>query len=319
MPEWSCPRRAVDGRSSATVGACGSMAAMTTIADTGRDQQGAWATLPSRAGALAGVRDRAAGDPAARPGGDRRPGPRAGRGAADRGQGPARATAARTPAGSSSRSCSPWVATLLTAVAAYLLNVRLFRTTEAGLAHPAGARVPARPRPVGAHPERRAARVAGVPGDQRRGHDLDVHAVGRAADGGQPRPAGGGDRADGGLLLAAHRCWSGSASCRCSCCCGPSSAGCPARTARSASGSATCSARSPSRSSGPRPCGPTAIEERTGHRIDGAIERHRSAATRAQALVALTFSTGEVVAGLANAAVVDRRRPARHRGRAHGG
>ena len=47
-----------------------------------------------------------------------------------------------------------------------------------------------------------------------------------------------------------------------------------------------------------------AIEQRTGERIDGAIERHRSAATRAQALVALTFSTGEVVAGLANAAVV---------------
>jgi putative ABC transport system ATP-binding protein len=47
-----------------------------------------------------------------------------------------------------------------------------------------------------------------------------------------------------------------------------------------------------------------AVEGRTGERIDGAIERHRSAATRAQALVALTFSTGEVVAGLANAAVV---------------
>ncbi|MEO7981100.1 MAG: ABC transporter ATP-binding protein [Sporichthyaceae bacterium] len=46
------------------------------------------------------------------------------------------------------------------------------------------------------------------------------------------------------------------------------------------------------------------IEARTGQRIDEAIERHRSAATRAQALVALTFSTGEVVAGLANAGVV---------------
>ena len=46
------------------------------------------------------------------------------------------------------------------------------------------------------------------------------------------------------------------------------------------------------------------IEERTGRRIDRAIDQHRSAATRAQALVALTFSTGEVVAGLANAAVV---------------
>jgi ATP-binding cassette subfamily B protein len=47
-----------------------------------------------------------------------------------------------------------------------------------------------------------------------------------------------------------------------------------------------------------------AIEERTGRRIDSAVDRHRRAATRAQALVAVTFSTGEVVAGLANAAVV---------------
>jgi putative ABC transport system ATP-binding protein len=47
-----------------------------------------------------------------------------------------------------------------------------------------------------------------------------------------------------------------------------------------------------------------AIEERTGRRIDRAIESHRSAATRAQKLVALTFSSGEIVAGLANAAVV---------------
>jgi ATP-binding cassette subfamily B protein len=47
-----------------------------------------------------------------------------------------------------------------------------------------------------------------------------------------------------------------------------------------------------------------AIEERTGQRIDGAIERHRAAATKAQMLVGVTFSSGEVVAGLANAAVV---------------
>lgn len=47
-----------------------------------------------------------------------------------------------------------------------------------------------------------------------------------------------------------------------------------------------------------------AIEERTGRRIDHAIESHRSAATRAQALVAFTFSSGEIVAGVANAAVV---------------
>jgi putative ABC transport system ATP-binding protein len=47
-----------------------------------------------------------------------------------------------------------------------------------------------------------------------------------------------------------------------------------------------------------------AIEERTGQRIDGAIERHRAAATKAQMLVGVTFSSGEIVAGLANAAVV---------------
>jgi len=47
-----------------------------------------------------------------------------------------------------------------------------------------------------------------------------------------------------------------------------------------------------------------AIERRSSERLDTAINAHRSAATRAQKLVALTFSTGEVVAGVANAAVV---------------
>lgn len=46
------------------------------------------------------------------------------------------------------------------------------------------------------------------------------------------------------------------------------------------------------------------IEARTQQRIDDAVESHRQAATRAQKLVALTFSTGEVVAGIANAAVI---------------
>jgi putative ABC transport system ATP-binding protein len=46
------------------------------------------------------------------------------------------------------------------------------------------------------------------------------------------------------------------------------------------------------------------IEGRTQERIDETVESHRLAATRAQKLVALTFSTGEVVAGIANAAVV---------------
>ncbi len=46
------------------------------------------------------------------------------------------------------------------------------------------------------------------------------------------------------------------------------------------------------------------IEERTGARVDDSIDRHRAAATRAQKLVAQTFSTAEVAAGVANAAVV---------------
>ena len=47
-----------------------------------------------------------------------------------------------------------------------------------------------------------------------------------------------------------------------------------------------------------------AVEGRTSERIDTAIESHRQAATRAQKIVALTFSSGEVVSGVATAAVV---------------
>jgi putative ABC transport system ATP-binding protein len=47
-----------------------------------------------------------------------------------------------------------------------------------------------------------------------------------------------------------------------------------------------------------------AAGERTGRRIDTAIGSHRDAAVRAQRLAALTFSGGELVAGLANAGVV---------------
>ena len=47
-----------------------------------------------------------------------------------------------------------------------------------------------------------------------------------------------------------------------------------------------------------------AIESRTQDRIDTAIDRHRAASTRAQALTAGTFSLGGVAAGLANAGVL---------------
>jgi putative ABC transport system ATP-binding protein len=47
-----------------------------------------------------------------------------------------------------------------------------------------------------------------------------------------------------------------------------------------------------------------AVEERTAKRIDRAVERHRRAAVRAQRLVVLTFSTGELAAAFATAAIV---------------
>jgi putative ABC transport system ATP-binding protein len=46
------------------------------------------------------------------------------------------------------------------------------------------------------------------------------------------------------------------------------------------------------------------IEQRTGRRIDDAIEAHKRAAIRAQAISVGAFSAGELVAGVANAAVV---------------
>jgi ATP-binding cassette, subfamily B, bacterial len=46
------------------------------------------------------------------------------------------------------------------------------------------------------------------------------------------------------------------------------------------------------------------VEDRTQERIDAAIERHRQAATRAYRPVVLSFTAGEVVAGVATGAVV---------------
>jgi putative ABC transport system ATP-binding protein len=47
-----------------------------------------------------------------------------------------------------------------------------------------------------------------------------------------------------------------------------------------------------------------AAEERTGRRVDETVEAHRSAQTRAQAMVALTFPVSELVAALATGGVV---------------
>jgi ATP-binding cassette, subfamily B, bacterial len=46
------------------------------------------------------------------------------------------------------------------------------------------------------------------------------------------------------------------------------------------------------------------VEERTERRIDGAVDQHMRAAIRAQVLAAGTYSTGDIVAALANAGVV---------------
>ena len=46
------------------------------------------------------------------------------------------------------------------------------------------------------------------------------------------------------------------------------------------------------------------IQARTAARVDGAVDRTRSAQTRAQTLAALTFSAGELTAAVANGAVV---------------
>jgi len=46
------------------------------------------------------------------------------------------------------------------------------------------------------------------------------------------------------------------------------------------------------------------VEARTAERVDGAVERARSAQTRAQTIAALTYSCGELTAALANGAVV---------------
>ena len=117
----------------------------------------------------------------------------------------------------------------------------------------AHAGVPARARPVGPHPEHRAPRLPGLPGDVRRRHDLAVRAVGRdhaarlgAADRRRDRP-------HGRLLLAAHPASSGPASSRCSSRCARCRSGSTAGTRSCASASARCSARSPRPSSAPRP------------------------------------------------------------------
>ena len=86
---------------------------------------------------------------------------------------------------------------MITAVAVYRMNVRLFRTTETALA---GLRVRAF-RHVHdlsvLHQQGAAARLAGLARDQRRRPAVGVHAVGRRAGPDQRRPARRRHRGDG--------------------------------------------------------------------------------------------------------------------------
>ena len=72
------------------------------------------------------------------------------------------------------------VAVVVTAVASYLMNVRLFRTTETRPGRRCGSSAFRHVHDLSMlHPDSRAARLAGLPGDQRRRPDLAVHAVRR--------------------------------------------------------------------------------------------------------------------------------------------
>ena len=82
---------------------------------------------------------------------------------------------------------------------------------------------------------------------------------------------------------------------------------------RSGSGSATCSARSPSRWSAPRPSGRTRWRTGPRQRIDAAIDRHYRSAVRAQKTTVLVFTTGELVAGAGQRGRGRGRRAARRR------
>ena len=127
------------------------------------------------------------------PGADRhgRPGRRAGRRPAGHRPGAGRSPAGRTSAVVINRRRGRRRgARCHHASAAYLMNLPAVHRQRDRLAAVRVARLPARARPVDAAPADRAARLAGLPGHQRRRPDHPVRAVGR-------RPAGG----HGGQLL----------------------------------------------------------------------------------------------------------------------
>ena len=173
------------------------------------------------------------------------------------------------------------MAVLITAVAAYLLNFRLFRTTETALA---ALRVRAFRRVhdlsmLHQQAERRGSLVSRVTSDV---DQMSVFMQWGGILAGQP---------SGQLLLATvlMAIYSWQLTLLVCACFLPLAIALPRLAARlaaaygtSGSGSATCSARCPSRWSAPRPCGRTRSRTGPRHRIDGAIDRHYRARGRAQ-------------------------------------
>ena len=196
-------------------------------------------------------------------------------------------------------------AVALTAVAAYFVNVRLFRAVRERPGDVADHGVPAHPRPVGADPEHRAARLAGLPRHQRRRHHLDVRPVRRPHAHRVARSADRRDGAHGRLQPAAGRASSGSASCRCSSSCATSRAwSARAYTLVRERVGEHARRRSRSRSSVRPTIRAYGVEERTAARIDDGDRGPPPLGGQRPDPAVLAFTTGQLVVRLTTAVVI---------------
>ncbi len=196
------------------------------------------------------------------------------------------------------------IAVVVTATTAYAVNVRLFRASEAGLAtlRLKGFRHIHDLSMLTQNTERRGSMVGRV--TSRRRHHQPVRAVRRHHPDPEPRADRGGEWADALLQPAAHRgrlallragavrrpalpdaSWAVPTPL-----CGERVGDLLAAVSEAVVGAATIRAYG--------------VEERTGERIDEAIEAHRRAAIGAQVRSVVAFSSGQLVAGLTLAVVL---------------
>ena len=208
---------------------------------------------------------------------------------------------------------------MLTAVAASWMNVRLYRSTETGLA---SLRVRAF-RHIHdlsmLHQAGRAARLAGLAGHQRRRPDQQLHAVGRPAGDRQRRPADRRHRGDGVSTPGSSRSWSTSASSRWRWCCSGMQPGIQREYAKVRERVGEMLGAVAESVVGASVIKAYGSQDRTAERVDAAIDRQVKAAIRAQILIASTFSTGELVGGVRQRRHRRRRRPAGAARSAHRG